>query len=178
MASVPRSSEEAKIYFAFVLILFLRFQSDYMKPTHFAQKKNVRQTVTQLGKILLEVDKTSNQNMYCSEFAYHMLGLASCTVDQIRQAGADGASCVQVPFEPMNLVATTSSQVGLADGPLIALSALPNKPGLVSAIFCSNGHTCANNGKLSSGHRAVAEAVAPLMAGLEGVYRARIQGAT
>jgi hypothetical protein len=117
----------------------LKFQSDYMKPTFFTQGKTTRQTVTQLGKIILELDKSTNQNMFCSEFAYHMLALSACSPDQIRAAGPNGADCVQTPFEPMNLASASSSEVGLADGPLIALTALPEKPGLVSSVFCSNG---------------------------------------
>ncbi len=102
----------------------MKFQSDYLKPSFAVQQKSVRQIATQIGKIILEIDKQTNNNMFCSEFAYYMLALGSCTPDQIRNAGPNGADCVQPVFEPMNLISTSSSEVGLAEGPLIALTAL------------------------------------------------------
>src|SRR6185503_4127498 len=82
-------------------------------------------TVTTLGKIILELDKTTKQPMYCSEFAWHMLALSSCTADQIRDAGPDGASCVDDVFAPMPLVGKDATEVGLADGPLLNLLSMP-----------------------------------------------------
>lgn len=116
--------------------------------------------------------------MYCSEFAWHMLALSACTVDQIRQAGPDGAACVAPIFDPMPLVSPATGVTGLADGPLISLMAAGGSEAQLPMIFCQGGYECKNGAKLSSGHRAVATEVTPLMSGLAGLFQARLQGAT
>jgi hypothetical protein len=113
--------------------------------------------------------------MYCSEFAWHMLALSGCTETEIRAAGPEGAECVGPVFAPLPLAPTDASSPGLTEGPLFTILSAPAEArlGLVPSIF-SGG----NPGRLSSGHRAVAEQVAPLMAGLSQYYGARAQGAT
>lgn len=156
----------------------VKFQGDYMAPTFFANKKTTRQTVTTLGKIILELDTRTQQPMYCSEFAWHMLALSGCSFDEIKNAGPEGASCVAPVFDPMVMVSTKSGQFGLGEGPLADLLAAKLGAPALPTIFCSNGYDCKNNGKLSRGHRDVAALVAPLMGGLEQLYGARaIQGA-
>jgi len=112
--------------------------------------------------------------MYCSEFAWHMLALSACTAEEIRNAPAEGASCVDEVFAPMPLVASTAEEVGLADGPLIALMKLPEPIRLLNVpkIFETG-----DAARLSSGHRAVSEQVAPLMGPLQQFYTARASGA-
>jgi len=151
----------------------IKFQSDYLTPSYVAAGKTTRQTVTTLGKIILEADTTTKQPMYCSEFAWHMLALSSCTPQEIRDAGPDGASCVDDVFAPMPLVAKDATEVGLADGPLMVLQAMPEPIRLanVAKIF-----TTGDAAKLSSGHRAVSEMVAPLMAPLEQFYMGKLSG--
>merc|ERR1711916_100414 len=61
-----------------------------------------------------------------------------------------------------------------ADGPLINLLQLSNKEKKIHEIFCSGDYTCANGAHMSSGHRKVAEQVAPLMAGLEQLFSVRV----
>jgi hypothetical protein len=153
----------------------LMFQSDYLTPIYAAKQMTTRQTVTTLGKIILETDRDTKLPMFCSEFAWHMIALSSCTPDEIRSAPAEGAACVDEPFAPMPLV-SSDSQVGLAEGPLLSILAAPadKRMELVPTIF----NPGSNAGHLSSGHRAVAEQVAPLMAGLGQYYGARAQGAT
>ena len=153
----------------------IKFQSDYLTPDYVAAGKTPRQTVTTLGKIILELDTTTKQPMYCSEFAWHMLALSSCTAEEIRNAPPEGAACVDDVFAPMPLVATKSTEVGLAEGPLVDLLKLPAPIRLtnVAKIFETG-----NPAKLSSGHRAVSEQVAPLMVPLQQFYTARAQGAT
>lgn len=152
----------------------VRFQKDYLTPIFASTGMTTKQTVTELGKIILGTS-TKDLPMYCSEFAWHMLALSSCSETEIKSAGAEGAACVSPVFEPMQLVGTTSSAVGLAEGPLLSLGMAPqaDRAALVDKIFAGG-----NAGKLSSGHRAVAEQVAPLMAGLSGYYKARAGGAT
>ena len=153
----------------------IKFQSDYLTPSYVAAGKTPRQTVTTLGKIILELDTSTKQPMYCSEFAWQMLALSSCTPEQIRNAPAEGASCVDDVFAPMTLVSETSQQVGLAEGPLVDLMKLPAG---MRAIQLPHIFETGNAAKLSSGHRAVSEQVAPLMAPLQQFYGARVQGAT
>lgn len=152
----------------------VRFQKDYLTPIFASQRMTTRQTVTQLGKNILGTN-TKDLPMYCSEFAWHMLALSNCTEAQIRDAGAEGAACVDEVFEPMQLAATGPDKLGLAEGPLLSLMQAPadQRLALVGPVFA----TGANGGRLSSGHRAVAEQVAPLMAGLSQYYGARVQGA-
>ena len=152
----------------------VKFQKDYLTPIFASKRMTTTQTVTQLGKIILN-EGTMDLPMYCSEFAWHMLALSNCSEAQIRDAGADGAACVKPVFAPMQLAATDAQSTGLAEGPLVNILGAPaeSRADLVKQIFVAG-----NAGRLSSGHRAVAEQVAPLMAGLAQYYGARAQGAT
>jgi hypothetical protein len=152
----------------------IKFQSDYLTPDYVSAGKTTRQTITTLGKIILEADTTTKQPMFCSEFAWHMLALSNCTADEIRSAPEEGAACVDEVFAPMPLVASSATEVGLADGPLIALLKLPEPIRLTNLpkIF-ETGDVA----KLSSGHRMVSEQVAPLMGPLSQFYGARAMGA-
>jgi hypothetical protein len=152
----------------------VKFQKDYLKPIFAATGMTTKQTVTTLGRIILEEDTTTKLPMYCSEFAWHMLALSSCSEEEIREAGPEGAACVDPVFEPMPLVSPAEDAIGLAEGPLQNLMVAPpaERPALVARIF-----TTGNASGLSSGHRAVAEQVAPLMDGLARYYGAKAQGA-
>jgi hypothetical protein len=152
----------------------VKFQSDYLKPIFAAKQMTTKQTVTKLGQIILEEDTTTKLPMYCSEFAWHMLALSNCSADDIRAAGPDGAACVDPVFEPMPLVSTSPGQLGLAEGPLQNILVAPPEARLplVGQVFATG-----NASGLSSGHRAVAEQVAPLMAGLSQYYAGKAQGA-
>lgn len=152
----------------------IKFQSDYLTPAYVSAGATTRQTVTTLGKIILELDTTTKQPMFCSEFAWHMLALSGCTADEIRAAGPEGAACVDEVFEPMPLTAAAEGQVGLADGPLLSLLELPaeQRAGAVQQIFATG-----DAAKLSSGHRAVSEQVAPMMGPLSQIFGARAAGA-
>jgi hypothetical protein len=152
------------------------FQGDYLKPIFAATGLTTKQTVTKLGQIILEQDKTTKLPMFCSEFAWHMIALSNCTIDQIKNAPADGATCVDPTFVPMPLAANNSKEIGLAEGPLLDILAAPaeKRADLVARVFKTGN----NAGRLSAGHRAVAEQVAPLMAGLSQYYGARAAGAS
>jgi hypothetical protein len=151
----------------------LKFQSDYLTPIFVATGMTTRQTVTKLGQIIVEADTTTKLPTYCAEFAWHMIALSNCTQQDIESAPEEGAACVDPPFEPMSLV-STGQDAGLAEGPLLSLLEAPAEArlGLVAPIFEAGNPT-----KLSSGHRAVAEQVAPLMGGLSQYYQARASGA-
>ncbi|HEY5937039.1 MAG TPA: hypothetical protein VIU61_20455, partial [Kofleriaceae bacterium] len=93
---------------------------------------------------------------------------------EIRNAPSEGASCVDEIFAPMPLVASSATEVGMADGPLLTMLALPQPLRVLNVpkIFETG-----NPAKLSSGHRMVSEQVAPLMGPLSQLYAARAQGA-
>jgi hypothetical protein len=141
----------------------VKFQSDYLTPIFAAKQLTTQQTVTRLGQIILEQDTTTSLPMYCSEFAWHMIALSGCTQEEIRSAPAEGASCVAPVFEPMPLVATTQGEIGLAEGPLQDILVAPRgeRAGLIEEAFQTG--TAEALRRLSSGHRAVAQQVAPLM---------------
>jgi len=153
----------------------VKFQSDYLTPSYVSHGMTTRQTVTLLGKIILEADQTSKLPMYCSEFAWHMLALSSCSAEEIRSAPAEGAACVDEVFAPMQLTARNANEIGMADGPLLSLLQLPEvgRVPLAKKLF-----ETVNPAGLSSGHRAVSEQVAPLMEPLSQIYVARAQGAS
>ncbi len=153
----------------------VRFQKDYLTPIFASKRMTTKQTVTELGKIIAGAG-TMELPMYCSEFAWHMLALSACTEAEIRAAGPEGAACVAPVFAPMQLAAPDAASVGLAEGPLVTVGAAPaaDRAGLIAKIFDDG----ANGNRLSSGHRAVAEQVAPLMSGLRQYYGARAAGAT
>ena len=153
----------------------VKFQSDYLMPAYAAHGATPRQMVTTLGKIILEEDTDTQLPMYCSEFAWHMLALSGCTEAEILEAPEEGAACVDPPFAPMPLIAQTDEEVGISQGPLNALMTLPveERSERVPAIFAEG-----NAEGLSSGHRAVAESVRPLMGPLADYYQARAAGAT
>lgn len=152
----------------------VKFQSDYLTPIYAAKKMTTQQTVTTLGKIILEQDKATKLPMFCSEFAWHMIALSSCSADEIRSAGPEGASCVDPLFQPMPLVSTTEGEIGLAEGPLTNVLVAPpaDRQALITQVFKTG-----NASGLSSGHRKVAEQVAPLMVGLSNYYAGKAAGA-
>lgn len=152
----------------------IKFQSDYLMPSYVSAGKTTRQTITTLGKIIIEADTLTKQPMFCSEFAWQMLALSSCTADEIKNAPDEGAACVDEVFAPMPLVASSAEEVGLADGPLIALMNLPEP---IRALNVPKIFETGDAAKLSSGHRMVSEQVAPLMGPLSQFYGARAMGA-
>ncbi|MBX3228951.1 MAG: hypothetical protein KIT84_41530 [Labilithrix sp.] len=152
----------------------VKFQKDYMAPRFAATGMTPKQTVTKLGQIILEQDKTTKLPMYCSEFAWHMNALSACSAEEIENAGPEGADCVDPVFDPMPLVTTEEGQIGLAEGPLSNVLVAPaaDRAKLIGQIFAPG-----DPGALSSGHRAVAEQVAPLMNGLSQFYMGKASGA-
>jgi hypothetical protein len=156
----------------------LNFNSDYLKPllANPAYRGSLGVTVTKLGKILLGLEAPPQDfDMFCSELAFHLITLANCTEADIRAAG-ETATCATeeaAPFKPMKLVDPENG--GLADGPLLDLMAGRPDPAAAGALLDSIFATNASGAnKLSSGHRRVAETVAPLMGGVQQYYRARL----
>lgn len=128
------------------------FNPDYLAPSYASSQRTLRQNVTAIGKIILRADTTTKIGMFCSELSWHLLALANCSEAQIKEAGPEGAACVQEPFKPMGILGTTEGP-GLADGPLLNLQrASADKRGaLLETIFPASP----NAARLSQGHRDV-----------------------
>ena len=152
----------------------LNFNKDYLKPLLANPAYSSTQiTVTKLGKILTgQATPPQDFDMFCSELVFHLLQLANCTEADIRAAG-DTAACASedaAPFKPMKLV--DPEYAGLADGPLLNLMA--GRPEAAATQTLLGSVFTEGTAPLSSGHRAVAQQVAPLMSGVQQYYGARI----
>ena len=66
----------------------IKFQSDYLVPSFVRAGLTTRQTVTILGRIIVEADTDTKLPMYCSEFAWHMLALSACSTDDAASTDA------------------------------------------------------------------------------------------
>lgn len=141
------------------------------------EARTTKQTVTELGKIILRKDTSSKLGMYCSEFAWHMLALSNCSPAQIESAGVEGAECVDPVFAPMPLVTTPAGGIGLADGPFVGVSSLPDKErqkaGILEVFPEVEGPGAA---RLSPGHRATSSELEQkgIIGTLRGVYFGRL----
>ena len=154
----------------------LPFNSDYLAPSYARDGRTTKANVTTLGKIILRQDKTTQIGMFCSEIAWHLLALSNCERADIENAPAEGAACVEQTFRPMPILGE-AGHAGLADGPLLTIQrgSAEAQQKLLADLFPS----APNAAKLSSGHRAVAEALESqgLMAGAKGYYQATLAGA-
>jgi hypothetical protein len=155
----------------------LAFNSDYLRPllTNPRYQGSVQYVATRLGKVLLRLERPSaDLSMFCSELSFYLLALSKCTEDQIREAGELAACAAEeaAPFAPMKFA--DADGAGLADGPLMSLMAgnpsAEATPGFIHSIFADGR----NSGGLSSGHRAVAAAVEPLLPVVKAYYEARL----
>jgi hypothetical protein len=154
----------------------LPFNSDYLAPSYARDGRTTKANVTTFGKIILRQDTKTNIGMFCSELAWHLLALSNCTEDDIKNAPAEGAACVQQTFRPMPILGQ-AGHAGLGDGPLLTIKrgSAEAQQKLLADLFPSSP----NVAKLSSGHRAVAEALEAngLMSGAKQFYTARLAGA-
>ena len=147
----------------------VKFNKEYLAPSATTVEA-ARKLATNLGRAILGLGGPELQ-IFCSEFAYHMLALSSCKEADIRSAGPEGAACVDVMFSPMPMVGNGS--IGLGEGPLATILGAPaaDRAGLVETLFMSM-----DAANMSSGHRATAEATGPLMVPLKGYYQGRSAG--
>lgn len=158
----------------------LNFNSDYLRPL-MVKYGAPGAVATKFGKIILQKEAPPQDfDMYCSEMAYHLLALSNCTLDEVASANG-AATCASdgIPFAPMKILSDADTGIpGLAEGPLFGLQQSGAAPrdgagiqSVLGAIFPTTPG--ANSGKLSSGHRAVAETTKPLMTGVQGYYAAK-----
>lgn len=135
--------------------------------------------VTTMARILLGKDKTStNLTMFCSEYIWAMLSLASCTPadPEIANATVPDASCVRPIFTPM-MMTSNNGVPGITEGPLGVLAALDisdsQKAELLNVLFAQGEMS-----GLSTGHKALATnpQVLALIEALKLLYPARLLG--
>ena len=137
---------------------------------------DARRRSRQLGKIILE--RGHDGSCRCTAPSSRGTCSRSRTAPTPRSAaaGPEGAACVKPVFAPMQLAATDARVDRPRRGPArLDPRRSAGRPRRASSRRSSSPATPA---RLSSGHRAVAEQVAPLMAGLAQYYGARAQGAT
>jgi len=156
----------------------IKFNDDYNAPK-FKPGRPV-EFVKHLGQIALGQNPPGTLDLYCSEFAWAMLSLRDCdpakTADDFK--GSRVPSCVKPPMKPLDAagnVTTGSSErtvsIGLADGPLTVIDGLKistaDRQALLKSVFVENP---ALLGKMSEGHRKVAETMQPKFETLKDYY--------
>ncbi|MEO5914806.1 MAG: hypothetical protein ABIS50_11265 [Luteolibacter sp.] len=139
----------------------LPFNSDYLTPRYAAYQITPAQSVDRFRTIALSPgSQDSPMKMYCSEFVWHMQSLNGKLHDN-----------APVIFPPADFVSLTGGE-GMADGPLTVLTSagakLPpeRKLELSAEIF-----TDTDAPQLSTGHKATAKQVKPLMDQLSVYYQ-------
>lgn len=135
---------------------------------------NIRQA---LG-VDMNPEKDGEQQIFCSELAYHLLSLANCTVDEVRNATSAPECASKSPF-PMMSFAGQNAAEGLGEGPLlnaIAAKGAGDPAALLGSVF-KEGNT--NSTELSSGHRGANKMLIEkgIVQGLQMVYQLRGQNA-
>lgn len=161
----------------------LSFNTDYNAPKYQSGKPIT--FVKHLGSAGLLQNPTGNVGMFCSEFVWSLLALRDCdpakTADDFK--GTSVPSCVRQVMEPMAVTGDyvgrkwRSSNVGLADGPLVVVDAMKlpeaDREKLIHSIFVDNP---AGLSRMSVGHRKVATDMKPKFAPLEKYYIGALGG--
>lgn len=160
----------------------LKFNSDYLKPllANPAYGHSVQKQATMLGKLLTgraQPPADGSFVMFCSELVFHLQVLSACTQEQIASAG-DAAECAgnaALPFVPMKLA--DPQYAGLADGPMLGLLSIGASPSEKSALYRATFSDGAGAARLSSGHRAVNQALvdSELLGAIQHYYGDRLE---
>jgi hypothetical protein len=157
----------------------IAFNQDYNKPK-FRPGRSL-DFVRQFGQIALgeQTAQSKPLDLFCSEFVWSLLALRDC--DPAKTAadfkGSRVPSCVNDPMRPMRATGNVvpnygrGSYSGLADGPLLVISALKlpdaDRTKVVQTVFAENPGGLA---KMSVGHRTLAEEMQPRFAPLQSYY--------
>lgn len=156
----------------------LSFNQDYFSPKYTEDLRFVKT----LARIALQQDKSAKIDVYCSEFVWALLALRDCDPARPEAFNGQGTpACVNPVFSPLPMLGeyfrdhgAPSSRLGLSDGPLAVIDSMglpePEKKRAIAQVFASNT-------KMSPGHAAVAESMAPFFGQLKGYYEG-IQDAT
>ena len=156
---------------------YLAFNQDYTSPNY--RPGQPLKFVQQLGRLALGDSDGIALKMYCSEFAWSLLSLRDCDPNQPSAfKKGEVPACIHPIFTPLPMVGSsisTSSAAtrspGLADGPLLTINAmgLPTKERdpLLDSVFRTDPNS---NGRMSPGHRSIAEQMQPLFVKFLSVY--------
>jgi hypothetical protein len=167
------------------------FNDNYISPAvaHPSINGDAAKLATTIGKGLLngnlrsvlpdmDPSKPGEQQLFCSELAYHLLTLSNCSEEEVRSAG-DVAECTRgaQPFPLMPMVGD-SSPSGLGEGPLLSILAAKgaelNPADLANIVFTPKN---TESPALSSGHRTANTMLTQMGAigGLKMLYGLRAQ---
>lgn len=156
----------------------ISFNQNYNAPKYASGKP--LSFVHRLGQIALGQTAPDKIDLYCSEFVWSVLALRDCDPSGNAEdfKGTKVPSCVKPVMEPLRVVGaypvrrSNSSDIGLADGPLVVVQALDlpaaERDTLLGSIFVENA---AKKGKMSVGHRKLAEELSPKYAPLQSYYK-------
>ncbi|MES2801174.1 MAG: hypothetical protein V4654_01670 [Bdellovibrionota bacterium] len=153
----------------------LSFNSDYNSPTY--RGNGDLSFVADTARLLLgqKMKEHDHMQMFCSEFAWVMLSLRDCNPD-----GSNLKSCVSEYFKPMQMLGTAFSGGSASDQDLYGMTdgipMLIQQTGASSQLamglidFALPGVEKEAKG-LSSGHKGVASAMAPLIQQMNGYFK-------
>jgi hypothetical protein len=145
------------------------FFSDYSKPMYKRGLPGVDRPIDQV-RLLAKVIKNGGPTFscYCSEFVWTFLGLRKCSPDEFPNGN------LEMFFDPLKGFYQDDSKAGLTQGPDAALrkSGNPNRTQiLTSKVFVDFLDSPSElQGRMSSGHQAVARANKPKMELLKRYY--------
>lgn len=161
----------------------ISFNQDYSKPKYVPGKPV--EFVKHLAQIALGKNPPGTVDLFCSEFVWSLESLRDCDP---AKAGTDfdGAAmpaCVKEPMKPMPATGdyafkrNSTSNAGLADGPLMVINALKppaeERKKLLESVFTANPGSLA---KLSIGHKTIAEQMQPKFEPLSRYYAGAVVG--
>ena len=128
---------------------------DYLKANYnnYPTKGSTNAFATTFANILLNKDtKSTDLKMYCSEIAWAILSLSSCTLEQLYANNTKNASCVKDIFSPIPIVGNYS----LSSGPQQILNTLnvstQEKIDLYNTLYKDGSAE-----QMSAGHQALAK---------------------
>jgi hypothetical protein len=145
------------------------FFSDYSRPMYKRGLPGVDRPIDQV-RLLAKVIKNGGPTFscYCSEFVWTFLGLRKCSPDEFPNGN------LEMFFDPLKGFYQDDSKAGLTQGPDAALrkSGNPNRTQiLTSKVFVDFLDSPSElQGRMSSGHQAVARANKPKMELLKRYY--------
>jgi hypothetical protein len=145
------------------------FFSDYSKPMYKRSLPGVDRPIDQV-RLLAKVIKDGGTTFscYCSEFVWTFLGLRKCSPDEFPNGN------LEMFFDPLKGFYQDAPKAGLTQGPDAALrkSGNPNRTQvLTSKVFVDFLDSPSDlQGRMSSGHQAVARANKPKMELLKHYY--------
>ncbi len=144
------------------------FFQDYGTPMFKRGVPGISKPIDQVRRLGEVVKSGGKYDAYCSEFVWSFLGLRGCSPEEFP------GGTVEVFFDPLAGFAEQDPKAGLTQGPDAALRASNNAgrlPLLASQVFNDFLESPADlQGRMSSGHQAVAKANKPKMDQLKAYY--------